>query len=628
MQKLAASRGGECLSDKYVNNETHLFWECAQGHHWKAKPANVQTGTWCPYCRGQYQTIEDLSNLARPRGGQCLSTEYRGQARKHHWRCSDGHEWTATPNSLKNGSWCPRCHVNYGEEICRLYMEAVFQVPFPRVFPEFLREGRRQLQLDGYNEGLRLAFEHQGTQHYRRVRHFHRSDQDFQRQLARDREKRKRCARLGVRLICTPEVPGLTRIEDLPSVIREECERERVTVPPGIEATTVDISGVYHVSALEQLHQIANSHGGACLSQAYAGGRVKLQWRCARAHEWEATPNSVKTGTWCPLCYGNRPKPVEAVKQLVDAKDGELTGDRMVGKRRIVTVRCAADHAWDTSPRRLKRGGWCPRCRDAERLTIQDMRAAAAKRGGSCLSDEYVNNAERLRWRCQRGHEWKAPYASIQQGRWCPKCGRKAGADKNRDTIENMRAIAFARGGQCLSTVYVDSATALRWRCAQGHEWLASPSSIRPTGQRKGSWCPTCAYAARGRAQRGTIEEMRAIAARRAGKCLSTSYHTQGTRLEWECVNGHRWLALPSNIKKGRWCPTCSRRKRLTIEEMRAIAASCGGKCLSQSYTNVATKLLWECANGHTWWARPDMIKGTPRKPATWCPKCRCRQRG
>ena len=43
-----------------------------------------------------------------------------------------------------------------------------------------------------------------------------------------------------------------------------------------------------------------------------------------------------------------------------------------------------------------------------------------------------------------------------------------------------------------------------------------------------------------------------------------------------------------------------------------------GGRCLSKSYINAKTKLEWECSEGHRWWATPSNI----RHIGTWCPKC------
>ena len=51
---------------------------------------------------------------------------------------------------------------------------------------------------------------------------------------------------------------------------------------------------------------------------------------------------------------------------------------------------------------------------------------------------------------------------------------------------------------------------------------------------------------------------------------------------------------------------------------MNEIAKERGGKCLSTEYINSHDKLLWECEYGHTWWAKPYLVKNTN----TWCPEC------
>ena len=50
MQTLAKSRGGECLSKEYKNIKTQLKWKCAFGHTWEATPRLHITGHWCPSC--------------------------------------------------------------------------------------------------------------------------------------------------------------------------------------------------------------------------------------------------------------------------------------------------------------------------------------------------------------------------------------------------------------------------------------------------------------------------------------------------------------------------------------------------------------------------------------------------
>jgi len=87
-----------------------------------------------------------------------------------------------------------------------------------------------------------------------------------------------------------------------------------------------------------------------------------------------------------------------------------------------VRWRCAEGHEWDAAPKAVKRGTWCPTCGGRQRLTIQDMHKLAKERGGRCLSHIYVNNQIHLLWECKRGHQWEAVPMSIRQGTWCPTC--------------------------------------------------------------------------------------------------------------------------------------------------------------------------------------------------------------
>ena len=42
--------------------------------------------------------------------------------------------------------------------------------------------------------------------------------------------------------------------------------------------------------------------GGKCLSKKYINTKSKLKFECSEVHVWEATPNAVQGGTWCPKC--------------------------------------------------------------------------------------------------------------------------------------------------------------------------------------------------------------------------------------------------------------------------------------------------------------------------------------
>jgi len=57
--------------------------------------------------------------------------------------------------------------------------------------------------------------------------------------------------------------------------------------------------------------------------------------------------------------------------------------------------------------------------------------------------------------------------------------------------------------------------------------------------------------------RRSTIEEMRKIAKKKGGKCLSKTYKNDRTKLTWQCGDGHIWQAIPTNVRRKAWCPHC-----------------------------------------------------------------------
>ena len=119
-----------------------------------------------------------------------------------------------------------------------------------------------------------------------------------------------------------------------------------------------------------------------------------------------------------------------------------------------------------------------------------------------------------------------------------------------------MKQIAVSRGGDCLSTIYGNNKTKLKWRCAAGHEWETAAMNVRA-----GKWCGICAGELATEHLKLGIEEMQILAKKRDGFCISKTYKNSKTKLKWKCSKGHVWEAIPESIKKGSWCKLCSYEK-------------------------------------------------------------------
>ena len=210
MKDLAISRDGECLSSAYINADTNLLWKCnVCGEKWEAVPYNIKLGTWCPKCSGlKKKTIEEMRELAITKGGKCLSDKYTNCFSNLLWECEDcNRTWEATPANVIRGTWCPYCS-HIGEESCRSIFEEIFKVEFPKKRPSWLvneKTGRR-MELDGFNQELKIAFEYNGLQHYTVVNPFHSSEDDLKSSIERDVLKANICKEQGITLIIVPQL--------------------------------------------------------------------------------------------------------------------------------------------------------------------------------------------------------------------------------------------------------------------------------------------------------------------------------------------------------------------------------------------------------------------------------------
>jgi hypothetical protein len=102
-----------------------------------------------------------------------------------------------------------------GEFECRRVLQKLFNKSFPNIRPDFLRNpvtGNFNLELDCYDDSLKLAVEYNGIQHYKYVPYFHKNKEAFRNQCYRDELKRRMCRDYGANLI---EVPYTVKIDDI-----------------------------------------------------------------------------------------------------------------------------------------------------------------------------------------------------------------------------------------------------------------------------------------------------------------------------------------------------------------------------------------------------------------------------
>lgn len=160
---------------------------------------------------------------------------------------------------------------------------------------------------------------------------------------------------------------------------------------------------------------------------------------------------------------------------------------------------------------------------------------------------EYTYAREKTDFKCNKGHLWSAGPHSVLSGSGCPECGRLSKFSSSEKVNEQLKALGK---GIVMIGEYTKSKSKTEFRCVNGHEWLAKPSSII-----SGTGCPHCS---------GKAPLTKEIVNERlenlgSNITLTGPYLGSLKKTEFQCGLGHTWPSRPANVLNAKsGCPICS----------------------------------------------------------------------
>jgi hypothetical protein len=326
----------------------------------------------------------------------------------------------------------------------------------------------------------------------------------------------------------------------------------------------------------------------------YINNETDLHWKCGDGHEWYAPAVAVRSnGRWCARCSGSRAE--ELIRRYFEVLFNEEPFPKCTAHPQLLSP----------AGRKLTLDGYSERLNLAFEYQGEQHYIDGIFGGPGSLKKLQAYDAAKVEG-CRNAkppiqlivipytvteNEYEAfiralcEKLNIQVPRQTKIDGGNFRARWGGQRLAELRAIAAERGGVCLSDVYAGDGTKLLWRCAEGHEWYATPNAVKTAG----TWCRACAGLAP-----HTLDMMREIAASKGGECLSEKYLNSRGKLRWRCARGHIWLSPASKIMNRKsWCPHCAGKARLTLDDLRT-------------------------SHGHEWSATASAIKNA----GSWCPKC------
>jgi len=424
-----------------AGSKLRLSWRCKFGHSWIARPQDRRKAG-CPYCSGR-RVLAGFSDfatrypvLAVEADGWDPRTVTIGSNRRLTWKCSRGHKWIATPKHRKDGDGCPFCS---GKR------PIVGETDLASLMPNLAKEA------DGWDPTT-VTLKSGAYKNWRCSKN-HR----WNARVA-DRANGNGCPFCSGRSLIVGSNDVATRCRD----ILDEVS--------GWDPRTV-----------------------------HSGSSKPVEWRCRVGHHWQASPKARRGGSGCPVCSNNEVRvgvndlatvDPELAKQLVQGETLLLSR----GSTKKVLWKCHLDHEWKASVADRSAGQGCPICAGRRVLKgfndLLSRRPDIAREAFQWDPSTVTQKSGLVReWRCDKGHLWKTSVATRSNGFGCPICVNQQVLVGYNDLLTTHPEIAREAEEWDPSSLTAGSYKRRKWKCDQGHKWVAAVKSraINGTG------CPSCA---------------------------------------------------------------------------------------------------------------------------------------
>ncbi len=275
-------------------------------HRWPTTFGNIRGGAGCASCAGNLpKTLSDYEALAHKYGGRILKMG-KGTDDVSNWQCGRGHTFDRSYSSVRScDNLCPVCSASLAERICGAVLEQLFEKPFKKIKIRDLRgSGGGYLEFDFYNKELKIALEHNGSQHYRAIRSWG-GDKQLVKTRRHDELRREYCKQHGILLIEIRELGDKTKLADLAREIRRQCARSGIAtrdVSVSHESFTAMSLKTREELKYDDMKARAAALGFELLTPTYLGVNAHHSFRCGAGHDFPKSFKGLSKSKHCPVC--------------------------------------------------------------------------------------------------------------------------------------------------------------------------------------------------------------------------------------------------------------------------------------------------------------------------------------
>ena len=364
---------------------------------------------------------------------------------------------------------------------------------------------------------------------------------------------------------------------------------------------------------------------------------AKSLWPCrctTCGHEYNSTYDRAKQGRGCPNCANlariesaalARRMPRSTLDDIFAKLNLQLIGEYK-SSHVPLSLRCLTCGETFQGTLRRQKSGYsvsCPTCSARTKNARfepywNQLNELLGRESAKLLGTAPTNKFHKIRIKCPAGHEFSTTVlGALGRESFCHDCTAKRNGPlrgfsrKVSLDIQEIRIKLRNHGWVLLqepTTISEDVQLSCMLCGGQSHSRLYRAYS--------GSFVCQCRKDAK---KRESVSALLApILEKNQGKLISAVPLRTKDYGTFECAKGHKWSAVLGSITgNGSWCPKCSGNFARSLDELRVVAESRGGKLISNEYKGVDATYQFTCILGHEFSNMFKKVEG-----GQWCPTC------
>jgi hypothetical protein len=262
---------------------------------------------------------------------------------------------------------------------------------FVKVRPNWLENKTgHNLELDFFCEELKLAFEYNGQQHYEFMEFFHKTEENFEKQLEHDELKLKLCTKENVKLII---VPYTITLEKMYSYVLSELDDNDIKYTYKSKRFNINEIKMTNPQQDKALNIISEKEG-KLISGNYVTRDSDVTIECNKEHTWTTTFGKILSGSWCHTCGmtisdDRKSKISDGMKKFCETEEGKLLKKKSFEKR-SETMKLQREELQESITHKI-----CSKCKEDKDVS-KFGKKSDAKDGYQSYCKDCVNKAKKI----------------------------------------------------------------------------------------------------------------------------------------------------------------------------------------------------------------------------------------